>query len=61
MHTEAAWDMTNVTRKGEIPEVASTYAYLSTAYPCLNEKQLAIGETTIYGRKELIKLTDCFS
>ncbi len=28
--------------------------YLSTAYPCLNEKQLAIGETTIYGRKELI-------
>jgi dipeptidase len=54
LQTEAAWDMTNVTRKGEIPEVASTYAYLSTAYPCLNEKQLAIGETTIYGRKELI-------
>ena len=25
-----------------------------SAYPCLNEKQLAIGETTIYGRKELI-------
>jgi dipeptidase len=54
LQTEAAWDMTNVIRKGEIPEVASTYAYLSTAYPCLNEKQLAIGETTIYGRKELI-------
>lgn len=54
LHTEAAWDMTNVTRKGEIPEAASTFAFLSTAYPCLNEKQLAIGETTIYGRKELI-------
>jgi len=54
LQTEAAWDMTNVTRKGEIPEVASTFQYLSTAYPCLNEKQLAIGETTIYGRKELI-------
>ena len=46
--------MTDVIHKGDIPEVASTYAYLSTAYPCLNEKQLAIGETTIYGRKELI-------
>jgi len=53
LNSEASWDMTNVTKKGEIPEVASTYAYLSTAYPCLNEKQLAIGETTIYGRKEL--------
>ena len=54
MHTEEAWDMTGVTQKGEIAEVASTYAYLSTAYPCLNEKQLAIGETTIYGKRELI-------
>ncbi|MCA1741459.1 MAG: C69 family dipeptidase, partial [Bacteroidales bacterium] len=60
MHTEAAWDMTNVTRKGEIPEVKSTYAFLSTAYPCLNEKQLAIGETTIYGRKELINTEGLF-
>lgn len=54
LFTEEAWDRNGVIRKGEIPEVASTYAYLSTAYPCLNEKQLAIGETTIYGRKELI-------
>lgn len=53
LHSEAAWDMTGVTKKGEIPEAAATFAYLSTAYPCLNEKQLAIGETTIYGRKEL--------
>ena len=60
MHTEAAWDMTNVTRRGEIPEVKSTYAFLSTAYPCLNEKQLAIGETTIYGRKELINTEGLF-
>ena len=54
LHTEEAWDMTKVTKKGEIPEVAETYAFLNTAYPCLNEKQLAIGETTIYGREELI-------
>ena len=55
LHTEEAWDMTKVTLKGEIPEVAETYSFLNTAYPCLNEKQLAIGETTIYGREELIK------
>ena len=54
LFTEEAWDMNNVTQKGEIPEATSTYAFLSTAYPCLNEKQLAIGETTIYGRRELI-------
>ncbi len=52
--SEEAWDMTDVVKKGEIPEVAETYSYLNTAYPCLNEKQLAIGETTIYGRQELI-------
>ena len=60
LHTEESWDMTNVTKKGEIPEVAETYAFLNTAYPCLNEKQLAIGETTIYGREELINTDGLF-
>ncbi|MEZ4997854.1 MAG: C69 family dipeptidase [Bacteroidales bacterium] len=60
MFTEEAWDMTNVTRKGDIPEVKSTYAFLSTAYPCLNEKQLAIGETTIYGKQDLINKDGLF-
>lgn len=54
LHTEEAWDMSKVVKKSEIPEVAETYAFLNTAYPCLNEKQLAIGETTIYGREELV-------
>jgi len=54
LHSEEAWDMTNIIKKGEIPEIEKTYAFLNTAYPCLNEKQLAIGETTIYGRQELI-------
>jgi len=58
--TEEAWDMTNVILKGEIPEVKSTYSYLNTAYPCLNEKQLAIGETTIYGKQELINKDGLF-
>lgn len=54
LHSESSKDMTKVTKKGEIPEVEQTYSFLNTAYPCLNEKQLAIGETTIYGREELI-------
>jgi dipeptidase len=50
---ETSWDMRNVKKTGEIPEVEETYTFLNTAYPCLNEKQLAIGETTIGGRLEL--------
>jgi dipeptidase len=50
---ETSWDMRNVTQTGEIAEVRETYAFLNTAYPCMNEKQLAIGETTIVGRLEL--------
>ena len=33
--------------------MAETFSYLNVAYPCLNEKQLAIGETTIGGKREL--------
>ena len=49
MHTAYRDDTTGVTIAGTIPQVAHTYAYLNTAYPCLNEKQLAIGETTFGG------------
>ena len=49
LHTEEAWDMTKVVKKGEIQEVKETYAFLNTAYPCLNEKQLAIGEQLFTG------------
>lgn len=38
---------------GEIPQVPETYAYLNAAYPIMNEWQVAIGETTIEGRREL--------
>ena len=47
---------------GEIPEVEHTYSYINTAYPCMNEKQLAIGESTFGGRDELQSdkgLIDC--
>ena len=38
---------------GEIPQVEQTYAYINTAYPVMNEHQLAIGETTFGGKGEL--------
>lgn len=47
---------------GEIPQVSHTYQYFSTAYPCLNEKQLGIGESTFSPRPELQSdsgLIDC--
>lgn len=53
MHTQSALDSTKMYRKGVIPQVNHTYRYLDTAYPCLNEKQLGIGETTISGRDTL--------
>jgi dipeptidase len=47
---------------GQIPQVAHTYAYVNSAYPCINEKQLAIGESTFGGRATLQSdkgLIDC--
>ena len=37
------------TKIGEIPQVPHTYAFLNTAYPSMNEHQLAIGESTFGG------------
>ncbi len=53
LHTETSWDLRGLILKEEIPQVEETYAYMNVAYPCMNEKQLAIGETTIFGRGEL--------
>jgi dipeptidase len=38
---------------GEMPQVPETYKYLNAAYPIMNEYQLAIGETTTGGKREL--------
>lgn len=38
---------------GEIPQVPVTYAFINTAYAVINEHQLAIGETTFGGKREL--------
>lgn len=53
MHTEHSTDMTGTRVLGQIPQVSHTYRYLNTAYPCLNEHQLGIGETTYGGRDEM--------
>jgi dipeptidase len=53
LHTEYVTDMRGKIFKGEIPDVDETYSYVNVAYPCLNEKQLGFGETTINGREEL--------
>jgi dipeptidase len=61
LKTETPTDGRNVVKKGEIFQPAmKTYAFLNTAYPCLNEKQLAIGETTISGRSELVNPNGLF-
>jgi dipeptidase len=53
MHTETPGDLKGVQPTGEIPQAAETYAFMNTAYPCMNEAGLAIGETTFGGRREL--------
>lgn len=38
---------------GKIPQVDQTYSYIQSAYPQINEHQLAIGESTMSQREEL--------
>jgi dipeptidase len=50
------------TPTGKIPQVGRTFGYIAPAYACMNEKQLAIGESTFGGREELVSekgLIDC--
>ena len=54
LHTEEPHDPRGLKEKGRIPAIdGETYRFLNVAYPCLNEKQLAIGETTTVGRRSL--------
>ncbi len=38
---------------GDIPQVKHTHGFINTAYPCMNDQQLAIGESTFGGRETL--------
>lgn len=53
MHTQSPSDSTKMYLKGKIPQVKHTFRFLDSAYPCLNEKQVAMGETTISGKDTL--------
>jgi dipeptidase len=47
---------------GEIPQVEKTFGYINTAYPSMNQHQLAVGESTFGGRESLRSdrgLIDC--
>ena len=61
LHTEAAWDMTNVTRKGEIPEVKSTLPSSAPVIPALMRSswQSAKPPSTVDRNSSI--LTACFS
>lgn len=55
LHTESAKGSYRMSLKGSIFQPAGkTYRFVDTAYPCMNEKQLAMGETTISGRRDLV-------
>jgi dipeptidase len=50
------------TPTGRIPQLPLTYGYIAPAYAAMNEHQVAIGESTFEGRKELLSkrgLIDC--
>ncbi|MDZ7393744.1 MAG: C69 family dipeptidase [candidate division KSB1 bacterium] len=47
---------------GQIPQAEYTHGYINTAYPCMNDHQLAVGESTFGGRESLRSdkgLIDC--
>jgi dipeptidase len=49
-------------KTGEIPQMPNTYGFINSAYPCMNQYQLGIGESTFGGRPELrsdLGLIDC--
>ena len=60
LHTVSPEDTTGVRNVGTIGMGDATYAYLNTAYPCLNEKQLAIGESTFSGPDTLVNPSGMF-
>ena len=60
MHTSSPSEIKGLEVAAEIPQANHTYAYLNTAYPCFNEKQLAIGETTFSGPDTLVNKEGAF-
>ena len=59
--TEFVGDLRGLEALGEIPQVPETYQFVHPVYPAMNEYQLAMGETTIGGRRELQSRDGIFS
>jgi len=51
--TVGAHDLSKQELKGELPQVPVTYKYLNSTLPCINEHQVAVGEATFGGKKEM--------
>jgi len=59
--TEFVGDLRGLEALGEIPQAPETYQFVHTVYPCINEHQLAMGETTIGQRRKLRSSEGIFS
>jgi dipeptidase len=51
--TVSAADLSAARSVGEIPQVAETFGYLNTGYPCMNAQQVSVTESTFGGRDTL--------
>ena len=60
MHTEYPASTNGMKETGTIPQARHTYRILDTAYPCMNEHQLAMGETTYSGRDTMVNKKGMF-
>ncbi|MCP4709167.1 MAG: dipeptidase, partial [Planctomycetes bacterium] len=59
--SEFAGDTRELVVLGEIPQAQQTYTFMHPVYPCMNEFQVGMGETTIGGRRELRSTDGIFS
>jgi len=59
--TEFVGDLRGLEALGSIPQTPETYQFVHPVYPCMNEYQLAMGETTIGQRRELGSRNGIFS
>lgn len=51
--TVSAYNLAAQKLKGEMKQAPVTHKYLNTTLPCINEHQVAIGEATFGGKKEM--------
>jgi dipeptidase len=51
--TSSAYDLSKQEYIGDIPQVERTYKYLNATLPPINENQVAVGEATFGGKKEM--------